>query len=462
MVRAVATPAEAHELLTESAVRALICSAEFDDDAAYTLFHHAQSCQGDCWLALVSSQLMMPAHRSPLLDASLIKAMYHKPLDEAILRAWSEGAREMRHHHDPVLDLLYVEDDGDESDFFRLALDLLSSRTRYRIVANRQDALEILQNHRVKVLLSDVVLRDEKGTDLLKYAAEHYPETFRIMITGQASADVLEEGINEAHVHYVIYKPCNIYDEIKALQGFMQRSPIPDVRFAEQKVFVPRDWHFAEIDGEQPRLEPHVMTPRAEGAESAHLLVIDDVADMRRLVGNTLASAGYHAVLVDSGPKALELIFRREQRFDLIISDWMMPGMTGPEFIQTLHQHEEFSSIPTILLTAKSDDQSRAHATRLGANAYINKPFDDLELISTVDNLLDLKKRERRIEELNRYIAQNVLQRFLPPQLVADIVEGRSTLDDQAKQMDVTVMFADLCNFTQAPISYPHNPLPAF
>ncbi|HYX32743.1 MAG TPA: response regulator [Oligoflexus sp.] len=140
----------------------------------------------------------------------------------------------------------------------------------------------------------------------------------------------------------------------------------------------------------------------------------------------------------------------------------MMPGMTGPEFIQTLHQHEEFSSIPTILLTAKSDDQSRAHATRLGANAYINKPFDDLELISTVDNLLDLKKRERRIEELNRYIAQNVLQRFLPPQLVADIVEGRSTLDDQAKQMDVTVMFADLCNFTQAPISYPHNPLPAF
>jgi class 3 adenylate cyclase/CheY-like chemotaxis protein len=349
-----------------------------------------------------------------------------------------------------VLDLLYVEDDRDESDFFRLALEQLSSRTRYRIVATSEAAREILDNHRVKVILSDVVLGDEKGTDLLKFAAEEYPETFRVMITGQASADVLEQGINEAHVHYVIYKPCNIYDEIQALQGFMNRSPIPDIRPAETKGFMPRDWHFADVDEPAHSQAIDAIAPRTPPAEAVHLLVVDDVADMRRLIGNTLASSGYHAVLVESGAKALELIFRRQQRFDLIISDWMMPGMTGPEFIQTLHQHEEFASTPTILLTAKSDEQSRALATRVGANAYINKPFDDLELIATVDNLLDLKKRERKIEELNRYIAQNVLQRFLPPQLVRDIVEGRSTLDEQAKQMDVTVLFADLCNFTRA------------
>jgi signal transduction histidine kinase/class 3 adenylate cyclase/CheY-like chemotaxis protein len=449
-VKTAVTPADGHALLNEFAIRAVICSAELEDDAAYTLFQHAQSCQEDCWLALVSSQPMMPVHRSAMLDASHIKAMYHKPLEEAMLRAWVEGVTEVRHHQDPVLDLLYVEDNRDESDFFRLALEQLSGKTRYRIVSNSQEARAVLENHRVKVLLSDVVLNEEKGTDLLKFAGEHYPETFRVMITGQASADVLEEGINEAHVHYVIYKPCNIYDEIQALQGFMNRSPIPDIRPAEQKPFVPRDWHFAEIDEAAPQAEVHAVAPRDPLAEAAHLLVVDDVADMRRLVGNTLASAGYHAVLVESGAKALDLIFKRDQRFDLIISDWMMPGMTGPEFIQTLHQHEEFASIPTILLTAKSDEQSRALATRVGANAYINKPFDDLELISTVDNLLDLKKRERKIEELNRYIAQNVLQRFLPPQLVRDIVDGRSTLDEQAKQMDVTVVFVDLCNFTKA------------
>jgi signal transduction histidine kinase/class 3 adenylate cyclase/PleD family two-component response regulator len=449
-VKTAATPAEAHALLNEFAIRAVICSAEYEDDAAYSLFQHAQSCQEDCWLALISSQPIMPAHRSPMLDASHIRAMYHKPLEEAMLRAWVEGVTEVRHHQDPVLDLLYVEDDRDESDFFRLALEQLSSRTRYRIVATSEAAREILDNHRVKVILSDVVLGDEKGTDLLKFAAEEYPETFRVMITGQASADVLEQGINEAHVHYVIYKPCNIYDEIQALQGFMNRSPIPDIRPAETKGFMPRDWHFADVDEPAHSQAIDAIAPRTPPAEAVHLLVVDDVADMRRLIGNTLASSGYHAVLVESGAKALELIFRRQQRFDLIISDWMMPGMTGPEFIQTLHQHEEFASTPTILLTAKSDEQSRALATRVGANAYINKPFDDLELIATVDNLLDLKKRERKIEELNRYIAQNVLQRFLPPQLVRDIVEGRSTLDEQAKQMDVTVLFADLCNFTRA------------
>ncbi len=449
-VKTAANPSDARALLNEFAIRAVICSTEFEGDATYSLFQQAQSCQEDCWLALVSSQNMMPAHRSAMLDASHIKAMYHKPLEEAMLRAWVEGVTEVRHHQDPVLDLLYVEDDSDESDFFRLALEQLSGRTRYRIVSTTEEAREVLENHRVKVLLSDVVLSEEKGTDLLTFAASHYPETFRVMITGQASADVLEEGINAAHVHYVIYKPCNIYDEIQALQGFMSRSPIPDIRPAEHKPFVPRDWHFADVDDAKPRTELNAIAPRAPLAEAVHLLVVDDVADMRRLVGNTLASAGYHAVLVESGVKALELIFKRDQRFDLIISDWMMPGMTGPEFIQTLHQHEEFASIPTILLTAKSDEQSRTLATRVGANAYINKPFDDLELISTVDNLLDLKKRERKIEELNRYIAQNVLQRFLPPQLVRDIVEGRSTLDEQAKQMDVTVLFADLCNFTKA------------
>jgi signal transduction histidine kinase/class 3 adenylate cyclase/DNA-binding NtrC family response regulator len=450
VVKTAATPTEAHALLNEFAIRAVICSTEFEEDTASALFEHARSCHEDVWLALISAQPLMPAHHAAMLDASHIKAMYHKPLEAAMLRAWVEGVTEVRHHQDPVLDLVYVEDDCDESDFFRLALEQLAGRTRYRIVPNSEEALEILKNHRVKVLLSDVVLGAEKGTDLLKFAAEHYPETFRVMITGQATADVLEQGINEAHVHYVIYKPCNIYDEIQALQGFMNRSPIPDIRPAEHKAFVPRDWHFADLDEAASQAELQAIAPESPAAEAAQLLVIDDVADMRRLVGNTLAAAGYHVFLVESGSRALELLFKREQRFDLIISDWMMPGMTGPEFIQTLHQHEEFASIPTILLTAKSDEQSRALATRVGANAYINKPFDDLELISTVDNLLDLKKRERKIEELNRYIAQNVLQRFLPPQLVTDIIEGRSSLDEQARQMDVTVLFADLCNFTRA------------
>lgn len=450
LVKTADTPAAAHQFLTEYSIRALICSAEFADDGTATLLQHASSSQEDCWMAIVSAQQLMPAHRAPMLDASHIKAMYHKPLEQAMLRAWVEGVGEAQHHQDPVLDLLYVEDDRDESDFFRLALEQLSSRTRYRIVANSQEAIEVLKHHQVKVLLSDVMLAEEKGTVLLKYASQNYPETFRVMITGQASADVLEEGINEAHVHYVIYKPCNIYDEIQALQGFMSRSPIPDIRPPQQKNFVPRDWHFAEIQAQPAADEPTTIRPQVMAKEGASLMVVDDIADMRRLVGNTLASAGYHSVLVDGGQKALDLIFKRDQRFDLIITDWMMPGMTGPEFIQTLHQHEEFASIPTILLTAKTDEYSRSQAALLGANAYINKPFDDLELTSTVENLLDLKKRERKIEELNRYIAQNVLQRFLPPQMVADIIGGRSNLDEQARQMDVTILFADLCNFTKA------------
>jgi class 3 adenylate cyclase len=140
----------------------------------------------------------------------------------------------------------------------------------------------------------------------------------------------------------------------------------------------------------------------------------------------------------------------KRESIDLIITDWMLPGMSGPELIQKLHSQEEFAAIPTILLTAKSDESSRSEGMRVGASAYLSKPFDYRELISITENLLDLKKRERKILELNRFINENVLQRFLPPALVKDLVSGKAVFDDAARMHSITVLFADLVDFTRS------------
>jgi class 3 adenylate cyclase len=107
-------------------------------------------------------------------------------------------------------------------------------------------------------------------------------------------------------------------------------------------------------------------------------------------------------------------------------------------------------SLPTILLTAKTDSESKAEGIRIGASAFLGKPFDEMELLSLVENLLDLKKRERKIEDLNQFINENILQRFLPPDLVKDLLAGKAIFDDTARMRPVTVMFADLVNFTRS------------
>jgi class 3 adenylate cyclase len=61
----------------------------------------------------------------------------------------------------------------------------------------------------------------------------------------------------------------------------------------------------------------------------------------------------------------------------------------------------------------------------------------------------EVQKQTEQLRELNRYIAENVLRRFLPPTVVADIVAGKRSLDEKARALQITVLFADLCNFTR-------------
>jgi DNA-binding response OmpR family regulator len=78
---------------------------------------------------------------------------------------------------------------------------------------------------------------------------------------------------------------------------------------------------------------------------------------------------------------------------DLIVSDVMMPSKDGFEVVEILKNDERTSHIPIILLTAKADVQSRLAGLRRGADAYLSKPFHQEELLVTVENLLDLRRK---------------------------------------------------------------------
>ncbi|MEH1928223.1 response regulator [Nostoc sp.] len=184
------------------------------------------------------------------------------------------------------------------------------------------------------------------------------------------------------------------------------------------------------------------------GSKTWHsILVVDDNPDLRNYVSEIFRRNGYHVRTARNGSEGYAIA--KEIIPNLIVTDLMMPLVSGLEMIQMLRKEEKLKGTPIILLTAKVDEETRIEGTEHGADAYLAKPFNDRELLAEVRNLLRLKENERRIVELNTYLTESVLKRFLPTALVQKAATGDLTLDLRPEPRLITVLFSDIVGFTQ-------------
>ncbi|MEC4983684.1 MAG: response regulator [Oscillatoria sp. PMC 1068.18] len=180
---------------------------------------------------------------------------------------------------------------------------------------------------------------------------------------------------------------------------------------------------------------------------AALILVVDDNPDLRTYVGGILREAGYRVCTAKNGAHGFEVT--RDRRPQLIITDLMMPVVSGLELIASIRAEENVKGTPIILLTAKADETSRISGTEQGADAYLSKPFNDRELLAEVRNLLALKENEQKVRQLNEYLTEAVLKRFLPRDLVKAAATGKLELDLRPEPRLVTILFSDIVGFTQ-------------
>ncbi|MEH1847155.1 MAG: response regulator [Nostoc sp.] len=190
----------------------------------------------------------------------------------------------------------------------------------------------------------------------------------------------------------------------------------------------------------------------AQQGENTHtagssILVVDDNRDLRTYVSEIFRRNGYHVQTARNGYEGHSIA--KEIIPSLIVTDLMMPLVSGLEMIQMIRNEEKLKGTPIILLTAKVDEETRIEGTEHGADAYLAKPFNDRELLAEVRNLLALKENERRIVELNTYLTESVLKRFLPAVLVQKAATGDLTLDLRPEPRLITVLFSDIVGFTQ-------------
>jgi DNA-binding response OmpR family regulator len=139
------------------------------------------------------------------------------------------------------------------------------------------------------------------------------------------------------------------------------------------------------------------------------ILLIEDNKDVRENTAEILQLAQYHVITAKNGKEGVELA--QTEKPDLIICDIMMPVLDGHGALLLLSKNEETSSIPFIFLTAKAERSDFRKGMEMGADDYLTKPFDDIELLNAIESRLKknaLLKREftKNIEGLNEFINQ--------------------------------------------------------
>lgn len=120
-----------------------------------------------------------------------------------------------------------------------------------------------------------------------------------------------------------------------------------------------------------------------------HIVVADDDRVTREYVAGLLRGHGYTVTAVDNGQKAITAC--REEPCSLVLLDVVMDGLNGIDACRMLKSSAAHSFLPVILLTARSDTDSRVEGLRIGADDYICKPFDERELLARVGNMVRIK-----------------------------------------------------------------------
>jgi len=194
------------------------------------------------------------------------------------------------------------------------------------------------------------------------------------------------------------------------------------------------------------------------------ILIVDDLPQNVRLLDAVLSPKGFRVATASSGAEALDVL--GEEQPDLVLLDIVMPGMDGYEVCRRIREDPATAFLPVIMITA-SGEEEKIRAIEAGADDFVNKPFDQAELLARVRSLVRVKRYHDMIEnqaaelarwnhELEQRVQDQIeqlermgrLRRFLPAQLAELIVSSGDESFLSGHRREITVVCCDLRGFT--------------
>ncbi|MCR5878609.1 response regulator [Phenylobacterium sp. J367] len=142
----------------------------------------------------------------------------------------------------------------------------------------------------------------------------------------------------------------------------------------------------------------------SEQDRPARILIVDDVADNRTILGRRFQRRGYEIAEADSGKGALEMIGREE--FDVVLLDVMMPDMNGLEVLRRIREKHTDVQLPVIMVTGKTESSDIVEALTAGANDYITKPVDFAVALARVSTQVRSRQAEEHVRRANEALSR--------------------------------------------------------
>jgi putative two-component system response regulator len=142
----------------------------------------------------------------------------------------------------------------------------------------------------------------------------------------------------------------------------------------------------------------------------AKILIVDDQSANVLLLEKMLSTQGFLNVFSTTDPRTVTDLYLMH-RFDLILLDISMPYMNGFEVMEALQKIENESYVPVLVLTAQTDRETRIHSLELGAKDFLTKPFDRLEVLTRIRNMLEVRVLHNQVRDQNKILEVKVRER---------------------------------------------------
>ncbi len=188
------------------------------------------------------------------------------------------------------------------------------------------------------------------------------------------------------------------------------------------------------------RIRSLVSTFGLESGQRERILVADDSPAIRHLIADSLVRQGFAVITAEDGQEALA--HATASRFDMVITDYDMPRMTGFELVHALKRDPRTRDLPTLMLTARDTRRDQAQMRAAGLTSYLVKPFSVDKCVAMVERVLAEKRLLAYKEASRLYISDGAVRAAEESAREHDIYKVR------AEQREVAILFSDICGFT--------------